>query len=307
MVEQGSFPLQLERRNEMLTFEFTGVAGSMTENERLTSGMVGKQVKIILSSDWADLTCTAVFLSGDICRTVQLSGSTVTIPEDNLRYPFRRLLVGVWGTDEEGTLVIPTVMAEGPFVELGANPYSDPVAVTLPVWENLQNQIGNLSALTTEEKDSLVAAINEVNSAVENIQLSPSGGSGGYYTPAVSDSGVLSWTNNMNLKNPASVNIRGGDGYSIYYVEKTISTDGLVNIMNLKPEFIESGGRNIQPGDFLLTSNGCLANITDANAAGVTADLLLKLKPVRGEDYWTDEDMAAIHAYIDAAIQEKLG
>lgn len=307
MVEQGNFPLQLERRNEMLTFEFTGVAGSMTENERLTSGMVGKQVQIILSSDWADLNCTAVFVSGDICRTVQLSGSTVTIPEDNLRYPFRRLLVGVWGTDQDGTLVIPTVMAEGPFVELGANPYGDPVAVTLPVWENLQNQIGNLAALTTEEKDSLVAAINEVKAAVEAFELSPSGPNGGYFTPAVSDKGVLSWTNNMNLKNPAAVNIRGGDGYSIYYVEQTIGTGGLVNIINLKPELIESGGRDVQVGDFLLTSNGCLANVTDANAAGVTADLLMKLKPVRGEDYWTEDDIAEIHAYIDAAIQEKLG
>ena len=53
-------------------------------------------------------------------------------------------------------------MAEGPFVELGANPYGDPVAVHLPVWQNLQNQIGDLSRLSTEAKDSLVSAVNEI-------------------------------------------------------------------------------------------------------------------------------------------------
>lgn len=290
----------------MLTFEFTGVSGSMTEKERLTSGMVGKQVQIILSDDWADLTCTAVFVSGDICRTAQLEGSTVTIPQDVLRYPFRKLLVGVWGTDAEGTLVIPTIMADGPFVELGANPYGDPVAVTLPVWEALQNQIGNLAALTTEARSSLVAAINEVNAAVENMEVTASGGSG-YFTPAVDQNGVLSWSNNMGLKNPASVNLRGGNGYSVYYVDDTISTDGLVNLINVKPDQIESGGRDLQAGDFLLTSNGCFANVTDANAAGVTARLLMKVVPVRGEDYWTEDDIATIHTYIDAAIQEKLG
>lgn len=152
----------------MLTFDFTGVAGSMTEKERLTSGMVGKQVLIQLSSDWADLTCTVVFMAGDICRTAAYHSQGVTIPEDILRYPFRKLMVGVWGTNSDDTLVIPTILAEGPFVELGANPYADPVAVEVPVWEKLQEQIGNLTSLSTAAKGSLVAAVNELNAAVKS-------------------------------------------------------------------------------------------------------------------------------------------
>lgn len=35
---------------------------------------------------------------------------------------------------------------------------------------------------------------------------------GPYYTPSVSSTGVLSWTNNGDLENPASVNIRGPEG-----------------------------------------------------------------------------------------------
>ena len=145
----------------MLTFTFTGVAGTMTEQERLTSGMVGKQIRISLSDDWNGLDCSLVFVAGDICRTVPFTGEAI-IPEDILRYPFRKLLVGVYGTNADNTLVIPTIMAEGPFVELGANPYGDPVAVHLPVWQNLQNQIGDLSRLSTEAKDSLVSAVNEI-------------------------------------------------------------------------------------------------------------------------------------------------
>ena len=146
----------------MLTFEFTGVAGSMTEKERITSGMVGKEVLIRLSSEWTGLNCTVVFVAGDICRTAAYRSGGVAIPEDILRYPFRRLQVGVWGANGDGTLVIPTILAEGPFVELGANPYADPVAVEVPVWQQLQEQVGNLSSLTTAAKTSLVAAINEL-------------------------------------------------------------------------------------------------------------------------------------------------
>ena len=39
----------------MLTFHFTGVDGSMTESEILTSGMVGRQLRLILDSSWDNL------------------------------------------------------------------------------------------------------------------------------------------------------------------------------------------------------------------------------------------------------------
>lgn len=146
----------------MLTFEFTGVAGEMTVSERLTSGMVGKEIQISLSSEWDALSKTAVFVAGDICRTAELTGTTVSIPEEVLYSPFRKLLVGVCGTDDAGTVVIPTILAEGPFIEPGADPTVDPVATELPVWKNLQNQIGDLSLLQTSDNDSLVNAINEV-------------------------------------------------------------------------------------------------------------------------------------------------
>lgn len=134
----------------------------MTQNEILTSGMVGKEVQILFDSSWSGLSKTLVFRCDGICRTVDGSLSPVTIPEDVLFRPFRKLYVGVYGTDEAGTLVIPTLMAEGPMICYGADPTEDSGAADLPVWKTLQEQIGDLSNLDTDTKENLVAAINEL-------------------------------------------------------------------------------------------------------------------------------------------------
>ena len=157
----------------MLTFEFTGVEGRMTESEILTSGMVGKTVRILFDDSWTDLTKTAVFRTDSICRIVPWDGSVMTIPEDVLLQPFRRLYVGVCGTDAAGTLVIPTIMAEGPMIRYGADPTEDSTADDLPAWKKLRDLIGDPALLETEAKDNLVAAINEIHA-----ELRPSGGTG---------------------------------------------------------------------------------------------------------------------------------
>lgn len=259
----------------MLTFEFTGVSGSMTEKERLTSGMVGKQVKILLSEEWEDLTCTAVFVAGDICRTAKYAGEALTIPSDVLVYPFRKLLVGVFGTNSSGSLVLPTILAEGPFVEIGADPSTDPGTVDVPVWQSLQEQIGRLSDLNTQAKSSLVAAINEL----------AAGGSGS--TGSTGSSGTTA---------------SGQNGLSIFSVNATITSDGLINMIEVVPNSIHSYGRTVQEGDFLITSNGKLAQVTDVTNLKITAEYVMDIQPQRGTDYWTDADIATIKSYVDDAI-----
>ena len=145
----------------MLTFSFTGVDGTMTECETLTSGMVGKQVQLLFDSSWDNLSKTVVFRVADMNRVViNPASSLVTIPEAVLARPFGKLFVGVCGTDKSGTVVIPTVMAEGPMIRYGADPTEDETAKELPVWENLQNQIGDLSILETEQRENLTDAVN---------------------------------------------------------------------------------------------------------------------------------------------------
>ena len=129
----------------MLTFSFTGVEGTMTESEILTSGMVGKEVLLVFDDSWANLTKTVVFRAGDTTRVVMDPGETIVIPAEVLERPFVRLYAGVYGTDESGALVIPTVMAEGPMIRWGADPVEDETARELPVWVALQAQINDLS------------------------------------------------------------------------------------------------------------------------------------------------------------------
>ena len=148
----------------MLTFSFTGVDGTMTACETLTSGMVGKQVQLQFDSSWNTLSKTVVFRAADVNRVViNPASDLVVIPDAVLARPFGKLFVGVYGTDKDGTVVIPTIMAEGPMIRYGADPIEDETAKELPVWENLQNQIGDLSDLQTQEKDSLTGAVNELH------------------------------------------------------------------------------------------------------------------------------------------------
>lgn len=129
----------------MLTFHFTGADGSMTGTETLTSGMEGKQIRLELDGSWDDLTKIAVFRAGEITRVVMNPGTFVNIPAEVLEKPYVKLLVGLYGTDAAGNLVIPTVMAEGPLIEPGADPTEDGCAKDLPVWKNLQSQINGLA------------------------------------------------------------------------------------------------------------------------------------------------------------------
>ena len=153
----------------MLTFHFTGVDGSMTESETLTSGMVGKEVRLVFDESWADLSKTAVFRAGETTRVVIDVADTVIIPAEVLERPFAKLYVGIYGTDAAGTIVIPTMMAEGPLIRYGADPIEDETAKELPVWQNLQNQIGNTALLETDAKEDLVSALNEVLAGQECI------------------------------------------------------------------------------------------------------------------------------------------
>lgn len=135
----------------------------MTESEILTSGMVGKQVKLKFSPEWDGLQKIVVFTAGDVTRDMLWQGDAVKIPHEVLAQPLRRLRVGVYGVSGDGTLVIPTVRALGPEIQPGANPTDDPgTEPTLEVWAQMQMQLGDLALLDTDAKESLVAAVNEL-------------------------------------------------------------------------------------------------------------------------------------------------
>ena len=142
--------------------------------ELLTAGMSkAVTVQFVFSPDWDGLTKTAVFSNGKTTVDVLAAnwdGDTVPVPNEVLAVPGRHARVGVYGADESG-VVLPTVWVSLGKVQPGADPSGDASAdPSLPVWAQLQNQIGDLDDLQTYNKGNLVDAINEARS---------SGGSGG--------------------------------------------------------------------------------------------------------------------------------
>ena len=144
--------------------------------ELLTAGMAkAVTVEFLFSDDWSGLTKTAVFSAGRTTVDVLESawdGNKVVVPHEILADAGPIARVGVYGANADG-LILPTVWVTLGKVMPAAEPSGDPGAdPTLPIWAQLQKQIGDLDDLKTYNKDTLVAAINEARS---------SGGTGGGY------------------------------------------------------------------------------------------------------------------------------
>ena len=105
---------------------------AVTAPATLTSGMVGATVTFAFSGTaWQSLRKIAVFRAGSVRRDVEetdWSGSVCTIPWECLSEADERLLVGVYGMDEAGTVVIPTAYADCGWIWPGADPAGDPAA-----------------------------------------------------------------------------------------------------------------------------------------------------------------------------------
>ena len=145
--------------------------------ELLTAGMAkAVTVELVFSDDWDGLTKTAVFSAGRTTVDVLESawdGNKVVVPHEILADAGPIARVGVYGANADG-LILPTVWVTLGKVMPAAEPSGDPGAdPTLPIWAQLQNQIGDLDDLQTYNKGNLVDAINEARS-------SGGSGSGGY-------------------------------------------------------------------------------------------------------------------------------
>ena len=146
-----------------------------SQPELLTAGMAkAVTVAFVFSNDWSGLTKTAVFSAGRTTVDVLESawdGNKVVVPHEILADAGPIARVGVYGANADG-LILPTVWVTLGKVMPAAEPSGDPGAdPTLPIWAQLQNQIGNLDDLQTYNKGNLVDAINEARNS--------GGGSGG--------------------------------------------------------------------------------------------------------------------------------
>lgn len=254
----------------MLTFRFTGTEGVMTEPEQLTTGMVGKTIALEFSAEWDHLAKTLIFSNGEITVSRLVDGLTAQIPPAVLKKSLKRLTVGAYGISSDGKLVIPTIRALGPVIQPGVEPVWTPEPEEkLPVWTQIQMLMGDLTALNTQARDTLVDAINEAMTLADGVK----GDNGATFVPQVSRDGVVTWTNDQGLANPEPVNIMGPQGPA-----PTIEVGAIV------------GGHRIT-----ITANQKIMRFDLMNGKdGYT--------PVLGVDYWTQEHRNIIKSYLDEVI-----
>ena len=170
--------------------------------EPIPRGIVGAVVSVTYTDRaWDSLRKTVVFRGAET-KDVPCAGSEVVIPAEVVSRAGVDLYMGVYGVDAENHVVIPTIWAELGTVQGAATPSGDASTdATLPVWAQIQGMIGDLEALNTEAKSSLVAAVNEalakagttvdsgtVQKIVDDYLKANPPGSGGI-TPAIGENG----------------------------------------------------------------------------------------------------------------------
>lgn len=131
------------------------------------------------------------------------------------------------------------------------------------------------------------------------------GNTGPYFTPNVSQDGTISWKNNGGLSNPESVSIKGPKGEDgapgkngatgPYQFE--INENGellLSSIGEIPAYYIDESGNLILEADSQVNLGKVVGKDGTNGVDGHT--------PVRGVDYWTEEDKSQIIADVLAAI-----
>lgn len=224
----------------LATIRVSGVQALTHDYPSIPAGLVGGEVAFAFEDPlWDTLTKTAVF-RGCVTRDVLIDGSTVRIPAEAVAQRAPRLMVGVYGTDADNNVVIPTLWCSLGSIRDAADPSGDPgTDPDLPIWAQLQERVEDL-----EE--------NSPDGPVED------GEDGGYYTPAVTqpaDNTIqLDWTpskNNMPAVDPVQVTIPGSGGNADQVVLKspdgtawniTVSNSGVITATK-----VTSGGESDEP------------------------------------------------------------
>lgn len=187
-------------------------------NERITTGMTGKTVTFRFGAGWENVTArTAVFEGSGVTRDCLIENGEAVIPHECLTVPGGVLRCGVYGV--EGDKKTPTVYAELGQIERGADPSGDTSTdPTLAVWAQILARMGSLDDLTTEAKNTLVAAINEAAAS--------GGGGGGTVTEAEIEKALGYKPIGANDVPVKKVNGATGEVKSTFYVTVTPTGNG---------------------------------------------------------------------------------
>ena len=128
-------------------------------SHRITKGMVGAKVQIEYADDsWVNLNRTAVF-QGAVTKDVLNAGSEVTIPCEVVAESGLNLFMGIYGTDADNKVVIPTLWVPLGMVQSGTDPSGDESTnPALPVWAQMEHRFENLMHLADNPTEMTAVA-----------------------------------------------------------------------------------------------------------------------------------------------------
>lgn len=152
----------------MFQVQFIGRAAAMNKTEFMTAGSVGIQIGFGFDGAWDGLTKTAVFRgSGVSCDVVIGSTGQMLVPPEVMARAGAKVEVGVYGTNGEGTVVIPTVWAQLGTVKAGAIPSgTSPGAIT----PSLAQQVLAAAEAAQEAAESALGVVQDAEDAAQGAQ-----------------------------------------------------------------------------------------------------------------------------------------
>lgn len=126
---------------------------------KIPMGIIGAEMVIRFSQEWDGLTKTVVFRAGDVTKDVLNVQDTVVIPAECTQVVGTVLDVGVYGTDADNLVAIPTLWATLGTVYDATDPSGDTSTdPSLPIWAQLADRVKDMEdrTITQEELESEV-------------------------------------------------------------------------------------------------------------------------------------------------------
>ena len=237
----------------MILIDISGANAIVRKQDTLTSGMVGATAVFRFDEDWNGLAKTAVFRAGKVTKDAIVVDSMSEIPHEVLVTYGYALEVGVYGTADNGAVVIPTIWAKTNPIKPGTDPSGDEsLDPSLPVWAQMQEQLDSMyqsAGEIKEAKEDLMQTIEEAKEDIDDIVAA-----GGYYSKAQSGSLFASI-----IKGEMSGPIVAADDVSSG--KHTLSVKAYCkNLFNNTDDFIKNGTATYSYGDGILNISGSYVN-----------------------------------------------
>ena len=160
----------------MTKIKFTGATAIASNHEALTVGAVGLVVRFEFNSAWDGLHKIAVFHCGGVTKDVldsSFPANICPIPWECLQEEGETLYCGVYGTDSNGNVIIPSKMARLGTVHPAADPTGDEsIDPTLPVWQQALNMAQDaMSLLAGKVNRSGDTMQGDLNMGIHTLRL----------------------------------------------------------------------------------------------------------------------------------------